>query len=434
MKKFYIIAAFITSALIVLGAVIPQKGENYDLMDDTIFSIVENLVEKGMLQKPDLSIEKVQIYKQSDPNQDNPAYSYKADIHIKNNRGNLRNATVLLEENSKEKPYLIRNTGRGFTLEKDEFFIIKDYPLVFDGRLNAGSTDIKLQINKDLDRDLTNNTHQINFQEFPAKLQDIQIQELRENKTLAISYKTDDHIKKNFEFTIHSNSGMQFPSNELEYFEIDSSKNIIDYYRVTGSNEYYIRNNWDEKSDTYFNTQFIDIGEKINKNQPFSIFIKATDPQTGDYAVSDILHFQSSEGMNKAELAKLIINLTNTEIYDEGEIYYTDITKDDWHFPYVQTLYNLGVTDLSSQNFVPEAKITRGELLRIVIEFFDVDLVSRAKDSRFDDINEDNEIYHYTQALHVSGGADNLGDNFMPDSLASRNFLNYLIKTYAQAD
>ncbi|MFC1616179.1 S-layer homology domain-containing protein [Patescibacteria group bacterium] len=432
MKKLYIIAAFIASAIIILGTVIPQKGEDYNLREDTIFKIVHNLIDQGLLTKPDLAIDKVEIHKLENPSSQQPYYRYNADIFIKNNGGNIRSATVTLEDNNSDKPFLLRNSGSGFTLEKEEIFILRDYKLIFDGRLNVGEIELSLQVPSELDSNKENNYYQIDFQEFPAKLADIRIEELFGDGTLMVGYETDDYVKRNFQFEVYTSQNAKFPNHEMEYFEIDYDKKIFDYYRATSSMNNFQENDWERQKDTYFNTQYYNINGKITKDKSLSFFIKAEDPETGAYAVSDILHFQKSEGINRGELAKLLIVLTNTKIYDKGEIYYNDISKEDWFFPYVQTLYNLGVTDLETTNFYPEEDVLRGDFLKLAIEFFDIDLVSREKIPRFKDIPVDHDLFHYTQAFYASGGAKNLAPYFRPELKANLNFLNYFIQNYVQ--
>ena len=74
--------------------------------------------------------------------------------------------------------------------------------------------------------------------------------------------------------------------------------------------------------------------------------------------------------------------------------------------------------------------MTRGDALRVVMDYFDINLADIEDDQPFKDIEPTNDLYPYAKALFASGRAGVFGENFHPNQPATKNYLKYLIYEY----
>jgi hypothetical protein len=80
--------------------------------------------------------------------------------------------------------------------------------------------------------------------------------------------------------------------------------------------------------------------------------------------------------------------------------------------------------------FNPENPMTRGDALKVVMDYFDIDLANTGDTHPFKDITFDDPLFPYAKALFASGRAGIFSENFMSDKPATKNYLKYLIYEY----
>ena len=136
------------------------------------------------------------------------------------------------------------------------------------------------------------------------------------------------------------------------------------------------------------------------------------DPETGYFATTNLIMLPPQASITRAEFAKLFVEGAKIEIYDGGVPYFEDIKEDHEYYSYIQTLYNLGLLDLNSTEFDPDGEINRAEALRIVLDYFDVDLKISPGAPHFEDVTEDDLYYPYVESLVSSSKGSVLEDYF----------------------
>ncbi|WAM33654.1 S-layer homology domain-containing protein [Caldicellulosiruptor morganii] len=77
--------------------------------------------------------------------------------------------------------------------------------------------------------------------------------------------------------------------------------------------------------------------------------------------------FKPQKNVTRAEFAKMIVQAFQFDVEDQEVTKFKDVKKTDWFYPYVATLYNLGIVNgRSATQFAPNAPITREEMTKII--------------------------------------------------------------------
>ncbi|MCF7846460.1 MAG: S-layer homology domain-containing protein, partial [Candidatus Gracilibacteria bacterium] len=80
-------------------------------------------------------------------------------------------------------------------------------------------------------------------------------------------------------------------------------------------------------------------------------------------------YFRPSNGINRVELAKMIVNSFEIDLDTTGAPHFSDVNPGDWFYAYVETAYNYGLmTGYSDGSFGPANPVTRAETARITYD------------------------------------------------------------------
>lgn len=150
----------------------------------------------------------------------------------------------------------------------------------------------------------------------------------------------------------------------------------------------------------------------------------------GTIGYSDILELSPQLFTNRATGAKLIVQLLNLQLDTQGALYFTDVPQESWYFPYVQTLLNPGFLDENSI-YRPNDFLTRGELVRVLTEIFDVPFNVSDGGKHFVDVPETHPAYYAIESFYAAKRLAGFSNYFYPDAPVTRDFLNYLVKQHA---
>lgn len=105
---------------------------------------------------------------------------------------------------------------------------------------------------------------------------------------------------------------------------------------------------------------------------------------------------------------------------------FSDVQKEHWAFDYVEKLYALGaVKGDENGNFNPDAKITRAEFVKLLVEILNLDNMG---DISFYDVNENDWYYKYVNIAYTNGLVNGVSEtNFYPDAQITREDMALII-------
>ncbi len=424
--------AVVFIAISIVGGVFVNKAldkGNYDIINTSILGILQATYEDIAPSAPDLAILNVVLNKKSDPTDDFNYYKYNASIVVKNNGGRLINARVLLHGDGNQKTVAVRNTDYGFSLAKDATYIIKDYEVIFDGNYNGGDLPIYVDIADSSDTDKTNNVFVSKIFEGPAKIKDIFISDISPDGKVELNFNDNKYIVKNHNFELFRKDEKAVLNGEAKYFENTSFSTPLGY-NVYESSKENLEINFDKDERTEANSHYVKFSEHpYGATNNHYVFVKAINPDNGYFGVSDIVEVGPQKEMNRADFVKAFVDYLKIPLSQNELLYYTDISPDQWYTPYVQTVYNLGLLNTSALSFSPEKKITRGDVLKIVMDYFEADL-TQSTEKHFKDVDGNSPIYPYVQSFLADSKALGLGLNFSPDLPATQGFVKNIIDAY----
>ena len=425
----YVLAGVVAT---VLSVNLAFKGEEVKLLETSVLSILQKVVEKHALTPPDLAIEKVTLKKSGNPTADFNYYKFKTTIILHNYGGKLRNEQVAIRAFPEQKNVIIKNTEEGFTLLENDTYIVRNYEVLMDGDYNGGEFSFEVDLLSEEDYFEDNNTFKVAVFEGPAKIGDIGVKDLKSDGSLELDFDAKKFMLRKHEFNFETADSLLFSGKKVEYNERSSGEKIFRYY-VMKNDLKDIKGNFVVKEISQIDTPLIKFSDDPSSDSSeHFVYVKAVNPENGFYAVSDVLQFSYAEEMTRAEFAKIFIDTLEIPLDPEGTNNFYDLQKSDWYIPYVQTLYNLGLLTTNSTNFGPGEKITRGEVLRVVLDYLDVDLQIAGGGKHFSDVDEKHVFYPYVEAVFASGKAKAIKDTFNLSAPATRDFLNYLIYEYSE--
>lgn len=395
-------------------------------------SVFQSIADKSDSSPADLSIEKVTLHKTGSPTEKFNYYKYSANVVIKNYGGDLIDANVVLSA-SDQKYYFLKNSENGFSLKKGKSYIIENYDVIFDGDYNGGEIKFEINIKGQNDYYKGNNSYIANAFELPAKIESIAIKSIEDDGTFILDYKLGNPLLAADSMEIFAGDSLEAAEDVERYSEVDKGKKIYSYYKIKSSLKTVQDKNWKSQkfSDTYgYKIKFSD--DPWTDKADYYVYLKTTNPKNGHFAVSNILKFTYQKELERSDFAQLFVDFNNLKILNEGAIYYEDVPAESWFAPYVQTIYNLGLIANSNTKYFPERKMTRGEALRVVFDYFDVNLSYKKELSSFGDVGKKHYLYPYIEALYANGKGAIFGKNFNPDAPATKNYLKYLIYEYKE--
>ncbi|BCS80355.1 S-layer homology domain-containing protein [Anaerocellum diazotrophicum] len=77
--------------------------------------------------------------------------------------------------------------------------------------------------------------------------------------------------------------------------------------------------------------------------------------------------FRPNNNVTRAEFAKMVVETFQFDTSGQAVSKFEDVKESDWFYPYVATLYNLGIiSGRSETEFVPNAPVTREEMAKMI--------------------------------------------------------------------
>jgi hypothetical protein len=427
--KLFILIALIP--VIAISIFYFSKG-TYKVLETSLLTILRNIAEENAPEPPDLSIENVSVKKISDPTDNFKFYKYSATIIIHNSGGNLIDDRVLLHGGNDQKHVLVSNTVDGFTLLTDQSYIVRDFEFVFDGRYNGGTFQFEVESADKLDYYADNNFYEVDIFEPDAKVESIVIEEILDDGTIVLDFNSIPFSIRKHEFEICFSEEASYSENDLRYDEVYTLDAIYGYYRVKNSLR-NVQSYFETKTASELESHFVELDENpfLTDKDNF-VFIKATNPESGSYAISNIIYLPPQTPITRAEFAEIFTKNADIDAYDGGVPYFEDVDEGADYYSAVQTILNLGLIDIESTYYEPNSEMRRAEALRIVMDYYDVDLQIVPGAPHFEDVTEEEYIYPYAESLFAGSKGFVFGENFSPNSPATKTYLNYLIDEYSE--
>lgn len=409
--------------------------KNSEFLQNSFVSILNGVAENHEAEPPDLGIEKVTLKKIADPTDRLNYYKYSANIVLKNHGGDLRNAQLSLNAGEDQKTVFVKNEIDGFSLAKGQSYIIDNYEILFDGSYNGGKITVKINLPKKLDYYAGNNKYEVEIFELPAKIEGLGIEKIKDDGTFVLEFQLINSGLTLNNFEIYASDILEADEIKEKYAETrnEAEDKIYGYHRVKNSPEILLSERWELKAshDSSVHTvKFED--DSFADSSVHYIYLKSTNAENGNYAISNILKFSPQKELDRAGFAKLFVDYSGIDVYAAGENYFDDVNPEAWYAPYVQTIYNLGLIKNGDYKYNPDMPMTRGDVLRVALDYFDVDLSTAYGGPHFEDVYRNHYLYPYVEALFASGKGGVFGENFSPESAATKNYLKYLVNEYKE--
>ncbi len=131
--------------------------------------------------------------------------------------------------------------------------------------------------------------------------------------------------------------------------------------------------------------------------------------------------FAPNRQLNRAEVSKVIVLATGVDFDTTGGPHFPDVTDGAWFYDYVETMYNYGwINGYPDGQFRPGVGINRAELAKMVINAFEIDQdLSGAP--HFDDVDSADWFYGYVETAYNYGLMRGYGDgSFGPGDAVTR--------------
>ncbi len=415
-KRNNIFLSIISSFLIlaISATFIVYNKSNFSILETSILTMLKAVYQQNV-EPPDLGIENITVRKVADPTEKFNYYKYNATIVLKNYGGNLINGKLALRGYPDQKNVMLNNDLEGFTLYADRSFIIRDYEIILDANYNGGEFSIEIDLIDETDYYKDNNVYRVSVFEMPAKIESISLKEIEDDGDFLVDFDADRFSLRKHDFEVYVGEDMQVDEESLRYDEVFTQNDLFGYHRFRNSEE-NLQGSYEVFPTTETTAHHIDFGTNPFYGTGYKyIFVKAINPKTGYYAISNVLRFGPQEEMSRIEFVRNFIDTARIEIDDAGDTHYSDIAEGEWYSSYIETLYNLGLLDITNEYFGPEKTITRAEVLKTVLDYYDVDLAVVTDGESFEDVDPENEIHPYTEAYAVSSGRDLADGHFYPE-------------------
>lgn len=408
-----------------------DTGQTNSFLRTSFVHVLQELAKASKPDPADLAIEKVTLRKVAEPSDDFEFYKYYATVVLINKGGYLENAQVIL--NGKDQKHMfVRNGDGDFNLAEGQRYIIDKYEVLFDGAYNGGDIILNLEVKNGEDVNKENNSFKVNILELPAKIQSIAVEDLLDDGSFGISFEPESYSVYADDFQIMVSEEVKSYDLEEQYSEIYSGSDNYGYNLSRTTGDVLNDNSFKEKNVQELEAHYIRFDDNpFDDEETRYVYIKATNPENGYFAVSNVLKFSPQQGLNRAEFAKLFVESADVELDSSGLNLYEDVAEDSVYAPYIQTLYNAGVLNVKEFSYRPEDPINRAEALRVVMDYFKADLKASNNDLRFEDMNIEDAIYPYIEGLFDEGKGSAFSEYFQPEGQATKNYIKYLINEFA---
>lgn len=429
-KRKILIYAVVALGLVILTSQMLVPKGNFRFMETSLLTIMKNIAEENKPEPPDLAIENVSLKKISDPSSDFNYYKYSATVVIKNHGGGVQNAQLVLSGKG-QKNVFISNEETGFALRRDQVYILEGYDLIFDGDYNGGEITLNVDLKNADDYFRDNNSYKVQIFELPAKIDNFGIKEIRDDVGFVTTFEPAATALLGADYFVATSDLLESENTEARYDELPGEEKIYGYRRIKNSEDIAWSQNWKTEKIVSSNEHFLKFAADpfVDETTHYA-YIKAVDPETGYFAVSNVLAFDDQRELSRADFAKLFVDYAEIDVRDQGPIVYQDVEENAWYTPYVQTLYNLGMLKDGSYKYYPDKPMKRGEILRVVLDYYDADLASGGAAEHFSDVSENHYLYPYLEAMRAARKGGVFGESFGIELPATKGFLKYLVDEY----
>ncbi len=430
---FYSILSAIFFFVLTNSNIAIPNGD-FRFLETSFVSILRTAAEENNVQPPDFGIENVSLKKISDPTDRFEFYKYYATVVIKKHGGNVKNAKLTLQAGDEQQYIFVKNDVEGFSLRKNQNYIVEGYDVLFDGNYNGGKITLEIKSTDNQDYYSGNNKYEVDIFEMPAKIEALGVEKILNDGTFVLDFEPRSPELSVNGFEVYASDAVDSQEYEEKYAEtIDGDGGIYGYHRIKNSPDILKNENFNLKPTNDPDTRLVKFSDDPFEDETTHfIYVRSTNPENGYYAVSNIIKFSPQKNLDRAAFAKLFVDYSEIQIFDDGENYFDDVSVDAWYGPYAKTLYNLGLIKNDTYKYNPDNPITRGEVLRVVLDYFDVDLVAVSGGPHFQDITSDNYLYPYVEALSATGNGAVFGETFNANAVATKNYLKYLINEYKE--
>jgi hypothetical protein len=110
--------------------------------------------------------------------------------------------------------------------------------------------------------------------------------------------------------------------------------------------------------------------------------------------------FAPARQLNRAEVAKIIVLASGVDFDTAGGAHFPDVDEDAWFYDYIETMYNYGWIDGYPDGFFrPGNGINRAELAKMVVNALELDLdITGAP--HFDDVSSNDWFFDYVETAY----------------------------------
>ncbi len=131
--------------------------------------------------------------------------------------------------------------------------------------------------------------------------------------------------------------------------------------------------------------------------------------------------FAPNRQLNRAEVSKIIVLATGIDMDTTGGPHFPDVAEEAWFYDYIETMYNQGwINGYPDGMFRPGVGINRAEIAKMVVNGFELDQdLSGAP--HFDDVTSGDWFYGYVETIYNNGCMRGYGDGtFGPGNAVTR--------------
>lgn len=120
--------------------------------------------------------------------------------------------------------------------------------------------------------------------------------------------------------------------------------------------------------------------------------------------------FAPNRQLNRAEVSKIIVLATGVDLDVTGGPNFPDVQPDAWYYDYVETMYNNGwINGYPDGMFRPEVGINRAEIAKMVVNAFELDPDTSGA-PHFDDFSSNDWFFTYVETAYNYGLMRGYGD------------------------
>lgn len=405
-KKVNIKKAIIYSVLALLSLLVGLLSPSVFLKNDasgflrtSMFQIMDGalqnankIIDEAITTDSDLALSKVVLRKITD--------GYETVLKVKNEGSYVKNLNVMLANDLTKDFVIVKNTDSGLTLNPGEELIVNDYNFMPDRNFSGSEINFYLKILNEnvFEAKTENNFYKVSIDEYLPSVDDFFVSDFS-NDAISFDYKLNDFLMNEKSFEILVSNKLEFSPLDEQYREAFVDGRILPYFEIPLSESVYESGNF-KKIETRTMPVSINAfkdGTFENKDKTYYFLLKinfGSDKATR-YKLSNILKFSPVEYVKKNELGKILED-------------YVGISAD--------------LSGLS------EGEILRGETIKYLFEYFEIDTESmQSKKLFYKDLKPGNDYYQFAQALKKFDFASEMSEYFAENEKINKALLLKII-------